>query len=253
MASSDYGPEGFAGWLNESVDSSIPSLIASPPVSPPWPSIRLAKNSSTPLSTTSPSTPMHIHLRGCMCNGCNLFSPENREDRESFSYPVDLDRVVSRLQAYVDSAVLLVDIGRIHWHAELEEELLISEYQYSTSEAFIEDEVTFWNESGGTIGLDDIISSIEREEQDLINWYWKSIAHKDTTAMVRINVDRFNQDQWERRQLESVPHPAELGVAVLNTLTLEHGGPRIDSDLGTEVSKEAKGQDLLDYKQDKPP
>ena len=249
-SSSEYGPLGeFLGALNTSSTPSNPSLASSPPVSPPWPALAVQPESSTPVNLTSPISPVHVHLEGCICLKCIRFSPIEGEGHGTFSYPVDLEAVARRLQAHIESVNLLVDVDRIHWNAELEEENMISEYYYRQSDEFIEDEIVFWNESEGHMGFRDIMDSIEKSEQELVDSYWRSVQASDTRRMVAMATTQYAQSQWERRQLENASLSDVLSINVTEELIKVHS----ELDKNQTAEDIPRGLFLLGYKQERPP
>ena len=249
-SSSDYGPLGeLLGELNTSTTPSIPSLASSPPVSPPWPAMAAQPDASTPRGLNVGQSPVFVHLEGCNCLRCIRHSPGEGYANPTYSYPVDLAMVAKRLLAHIESVNLLVDVDLIHWNADLEAENMVAEYYYQQSDKFVEDEIVFWNESEGHIGLHDIQESIEKDEQELVNTYWRYVQSSDTHEMVARYSSQHAQDRWERRQLENAPNPDELDMDVVGTLSnlylkLDQKKPVVDF---------CGGRSLLGYKQEKPP
>ena len=249
-SSSDYGPLGeLLGELNTSTTPSIPSLASSPPVSPPWPAMAAQPDASTPRGLDASQSPVFVHLEGCNCLRCIRHSPGEGYANPTYSYPVDLAMVAKRLLAHIESVNLLVDVDLIHWNADLEVENMVAEYYYQQSDKFIEDEIVFWNESEGHIGLHDIQESIEKDEQELVNTYWRYVQSSDTHEMVARYSSQHAQDRWERRQLENAPNPDELDMDVVGTLSDLYLKP----DQKKPVVDFCGGRPLLGYKQEKPP
>ena len=90
-----------------------------------------SENTEPEQSNESPSevSPVHIHLQGCECNGCNRLSPSTDGDSLSLSFPADMNAVAARLRALKELWLLEINVDMIHKTAEIEEREMIREFQ----------------------------------------------------------------------------------------------------------------------------
>ena len=90
----------------------------------------------------------------------------------------------------------------------------------------------------------------QKEESELIEWYWKLRKWADTTIMVSQCTREFRTRQEERRQIENCPFP---GLLVPNSVHFMI--TQIEQlEAKAEVIKDkGEGQDLLDYQKTRPP
>ena len=79
---------------------------------------------------SSPCTPVHIHPQGCVCMGCNRFSPLSEDGNDDLSFPVDMEAVSARLRAIKEQWLLEIDVDEVHRMAEIEEREIIREHRY---------------------------------------------------------------------------------------------------------------------------
>ena len=126
MSGSDYGPDGYMGWLDSPSPDQPTPLSPIFPVFPPDREIEV-KNPSTNPNT---GTPVTKHYGGCPCNVCNRLSPQADNLSRALSFPADLKEVARKLEAWKESELLEVDVDKVHREAEIEEREIIREYQY---------------------------------------------------------------------------------------------------------------------------
>ena len=169
---SNYGPDGYYGWLHS------PSPIQTPDFPPFIPS---PPEPSQDVTSRTEGSPIFLHLEGCECNGCTRFSPQEEGLTNRLSFPVDAEEVSARLKGVIEKELLEVDISKVHRENDIEMREIIKEHQFREQYRLsrlaeideLEQEFPPTSESLTTVDIDEVHRLAYLEEEEVIRDHLK--------------------------------------------------------------------------------